>query len=260
MNKVVLKCPVCDLLLNTDVKTLKCSKGHSFDRAKQGYTNLFLKSSQNSGDNKEMVDARLNFLNKGHYQPLLDALKQELNLLDCQTIVDLGCGEGFYTSGIKNDSNLVIGIDISKKAISYASRNYKNIEFVLASIYDVPVFNTSTDLCLNIFAPYPKEEIKRILKPGGYLVKIDPAANHLIELKQTLYETPYLNDEKKLDDMKLVREIDVNFTMNLNNNDLMNLFIMTPYYYKTSQTDRQKLINKQKLDVLASFKIYIYQK
>ena len=75
----MLKCPVCQKQLKKINRTYKCEKNHSFDIAKQGYTNLFMKSSQKSGDGKEMVEARTTFLNMQYYKPLLDRLIEIVN-------------------------------------------------------------------------------------------------------------------------------------------------------------------------------------
>ena len=59
------QCPLCGEKLTGD-STLKCTKGHCFDRAKEGYWHLLPVQSMRTkapGDSKEMVAARRAFLN-----------------------------------------------------------------------------------------------------------------------------------------------------------------------------------------------------
>ena len=51
-------CPVCKKILSKQDKTYKCENRHSFDIAKEGYINLYLHKSQNSGDNPDMIKNR----------------------------------------------------------------------------------------------------------------------------------------------------------------------------------------------------------
>ena len=72
----VLVCPICKSILRKDEvneKTYKCEKNHSYDIAKEGYVNLLIsnqKRSKNPGDSKEMVLARIDFLNRNYYTKL----------------------------------------------------------------------------------------------------------------------------------------------------------------------------------------------
>ena len=63
-----LCCPVCGGALEKRAGAYRCQKNHSFDIAKSGYVNLLLNSSQgHHGDDKLMVRARRDFLDKGYY-------------------------------------------------------------------------------------------------------------------------------------------------------------------------------------------------
>ncbi len=102
-------CPICHNQLKLTEKSYRCENGHCYDLAKSGYVNLLLSNKMNSktpGDNKLMVDTRNHFLNKGYYQPLLDALCNQMITLaksrNQKSIVlaDAGCGEGYYTTGM----------------------------------------------------------------------------------------------------------------------------------------------------------------
>jgi hypothetical protein len=79
----------------------RCINKHSFDLAREGYLNLHLvqhKKSKDPGDNPEMVKARRSFLHAEYYHPLRDAVVELLTPLQVTSLLDIGCGEGYYTS------------------------------------------------------------------------------------------------------------------------------------------------------------------
>jgi 23S rRNA (guanine745-N1)-methyltransferase len=61
-------CPKCSLALVCEDGIAKCKNNHSYDRAKAGYYNLLLTNVVGThGDNREMVEARRDFLDTGVY-------------------------------------------------------------------------------------------------------------------------------------------------------------------------------------------------
>lgn len=256
----MLICPKCKEKLKLIDRTYKCINNHCFDISKEGYVNLLLNKSD-SGDNKEMVDARLAFLNKGYYNFLIDKV---MSYIDKNNIIlDCGCGEGYYTNYIKKSLGCVIfGTDISKSAIQKAAKRNvgKDINYFVSSIFDIPIAEDCVDVILNICAPHFEKEFKRILKEGGKILKVIPAKNHLIELKEFLYSEVYLNDDSvDMSSFKLKDNIKVESKHAINNEDIRNLFIMTPYYYKTKKQDIERLFKLEKLDITFSFNIHIYE-
>ena len=196
-----LCCPVCRAALISSDNSLRCDNGHSFDRARQGYWNLLLvnkKRSKNPGDSAEMVQARRAFLNEGHYQPLSDQVNSLATAL-CQTeqlnnIVDMGCGEGFYTERLfqqLNEQQLpqqLTGLDISKPAVRAACQRTKAIHWLVASGADMPLPEASVDLLLVMFSRLMPQPFADLIKPGGHLLLAWPGDNHLIELRQQIYQ------------------------------------------------------------------------
>src|SRR5437660_595749 len=95
----LLACPVCNAALARGDQTLKCANRHSFDIAREGYINLLRKKLP--GDSREMLQARRDFFEHNHYHPL-SAMLNELvsshihNISSPITILDAGCGEGYY--------------------------------------------------------------------------------------------------------------------------------------------------------------------
>ena len=255
---MIILCPVCKKILNGSDKIYSCENRHSFDIAKEGYLNLNLKNSQNTGDNTEMIRARKAFLEKGYY----DFLRQEINkyINENDGLVDLACGEGYYTSFFKAKDK--IGIDLSKTGLKIASKADKTTTYLLCSIFHDPLQDKSADVILTIFAPIAKEEIVRILKDDGIFILVKPDKDHLYELKEKIYDHPYYNEveEININGMALYKEIPISRKTLVKKEDLNNLFMMTPYYNTTSINDKEKLKDLDDLSISFSFLIDIYRK
>ncbi|MDF9823926.1 23S rRNA (guanine745-N1)-methyltransferase [Breznakia sp. PF5-3] len=256
----ILICPVCNHKLNKRDHQYICENKHSFDVSKEGYTNLLLKSSKHSGDCKSMVEARRAFLECNHYKPLQDALIELLKEKQPQIIVDAGCGEGYYTNTIAEHLNSELyAFDMSKNALRYAAKRTNIVHYFLASIFQLPIHDHSVDVILNIFAPSATNEFKRILKKEGILIKVDPGSDHLWELKDLLYEKAYKNEEKQLNEFTVLDTKEIKYTLSLTNKELLNLYEMTPYSFKTAKSAKENLIMVNNFDVTIHFILYTYQ-
>lgn len=264
-------CPVCKKPLQQNQKSYVCSDNHLFDKAKSGYVNLLLSNQMNTklpGDNKIMVHSRTLFLDKEYYKPLADKLCEVINALckDDDLILDAGCGEGYYTNKVEKSLNTKVnflGIDISKNALSVAAKRNNNIDYAVASIFHIPLNDNSVDIIFTLFAPFCRDEFNRIIKKGGKMIMVIPSENHLFELKQAIYEEPYKNEIKntKIDGFIFDKSILVEDNIFLScNEDIKNLFTMTPYYYKTSKEDTEKLDKLSSLKTKIGFEILIYTK
>ncbi len=270
-----LICPLCGSPLLSAGGSYRCENRHTYDCAKSGYVNLLdvsQKKTKFPGDNKLMAAARRDFLNKGYYEFLSSAVNKVCVDFLCENpapaILDAGCGEGYYTArlaevllkaGAKPE---ILGIDISKFAVDLAAKRCKNVSFAVASTFRLPVAENFCDMALNLFAPYCGEEIQRILKPGGIFLMAIPGAEHLWELKQAVYETPYKNEVKDYPlggfEFLEVRKVETVLDL-MNREDILHLFEMTPYYYKTSKEDQGRLMKLDSLSVTASFELLIYK-
>lgn len=255
-------CPVCNSKMFDLEHSLRCFSGHSFDKAKEGYVNLLLKnaSGKRHGDDRLMVEARKTFLDKGYYAPLREKINEILG--EGNVVLDSGCGEGYYTS-IFAENNTLLGIDISKDAIKAAAKRCKKATFAVASIAQIPLAENSVDAVINIFAPDSPNEFLRILKDNGRLITATPLENHLFELKAAVYEKPYKNPPPifEKDGFKVKSVTEVKYKINLESTkDIESLFKMTPYYYKTSAADQEKLKSLSSLEVTLEFAVTEYIK
>ncbi len=272
-----LLCPKCKALLNRDGGRMLCKAGHSYDIASEGYVNLALGKS-GSGDSREMCRARRDFLSKDYYKPLADSVSEQIITYTLELggiICDAGCGEGYYLRNIRNthqvshpanDGISYIGFDLAKDSVRFAAKAEKNqenkISYAVSGIFDMPLPDESCSAVISVFAPIPTDEAKRVLKKGGVLIIAGPGEHHLSGLKKILYDRPYDNEEKELkwDCFELVSVIPTQYTAFIQKEDIKNLFMMTPYYWKTSKEDTERLYEHDGFDTILDFKVSVFKK
>mgnify|MGYP004676424491 FL=1 len=263
-----LLCPVCKVKLSGE-KTFKCENNHCFDISKYGVVNLALSnksSKKRHGDDKMMVLARKDFLDSGYYEPIQKSVTKLIDKYcsDAKAIVDAGCGEGYYTKAAADSTNAseIYGIDISKEALRYFKKRLENALPIVSSIFKMPIKDKSTDIVMNMFAPLPNEEFLRILKDDGYLIRTFVLKDHLIELKQAIYDNAYCNkdENEQIDGFRLIDKIIVDKMITVHGENIKNLFCMTPYYYKTGFKDQQKLEKLNEITTKIQVETAIYQK
>ena len=102
-----------------------------------------------------------------------------------------------------------------------------------------------------------------MLRPGGLYCYVVTGARHLWELKQVLYDTPYPNEEKETPYPGLsYQEIQaVDGTIHLPDTQaILDLFQMTPYFWKTPRQGALRLAGLPQLDTTISFRIHVFRK
>ena len=272
----ILMCPVCKSHLLQEDKRYICKNNHSFDLSKKGYVNLLMSNASKEkrhGDDKAMICARTDFLDRGYYSPLLNEVSrtalEALGEKSTVCIFECGCGECYYLNGIsqtlkeKNISHSLYGMDISKEALPYGKKRNSEINLFVASAFKLPILNESVDVAMSIFAPMDLCEMSRVIKKDGYIIKVFPKEEHLIELKRALYNNVYLNRPvvESCNTLDLVsnQTLEYKFTLG-SREEIESLFKMTPYYYKTSADAQLKLLSLNKLEITASFGILLYRK
>ncbi|RAU17118.1 rRNA (guanine-N1)-methyltransferase [Nitrincola tibetensis] len=284
MESIPFRCPVCQepLVLFSEEHSarLGCIKGHSFDQARQGYWNLLLpqrKRSKAPGDNAEMVLARRAFLDQGFYEPLAFKIADTISekLANCQAthtnLLDLGCGEGYYTQLIESKlmaadlpSN-VIGLDISKEAIRSACRRSTSIQWLVATGADIPLMPESIDVATLIFARLLPEPTAKVLKPGALFIVVWAGIDHLRELRALIYKDVRdsdLNPDAQLMDQFIpIETLNLTYPIHIQDStSLQNLLMMTPHGQRLTPERRHALMQHSSLKVTADIRISLYQK
>ena len=255
-------CPKCAAKLIHSEGVWRCENHHTYDIARQGYVNLML-GGKVHGDSKEMVQARHQFLMAGHYRVLKEKLEEVIQSLQVQILLDLGCGEGYYTSGMSQYVDEAYGVDLSKDALKIASRTDKHSQYIVASIFRLPFEDKSVDCVTNIFAPAPIDECARVLKKHGFYVRVAPHKRHLWGLKKELYDQVYENETDVIKDerFELIERIKVEDIIHVDHHDdIEALFMMTPYYWKSSKEAAHKVASMESLHTESEFDIQIYRK
>ena len=265
-------CPKCKGKLNITSVGASCEAGHSYDKSKKGYFNLLLSRGGGvHGDNKMMVDARRDFLGKGFYSPLAERVADLVlkNAPRLASVLDVGCGEGYYTDyferalSSRDGESRVYGFDISKDAVIRAARKNPRISLSVASAYDMPIADGAVDVAVNMFSPLAREELLRALKPGGIFIMTIPGKEHLFGLKSALYDTPYKNEvqDTALSGFELLKTENISYNITLDNSeDILNLFRMTPYAYRTSSVGRERIERLERLETAIEFITFVYKK
>ena len=268
-------CPVCKEPLNINGRSFQCSNRHTFDKAKEGYTNLLLSNKKNSaepGDSKDMLLGRRAYLERGFYAPLADKLaeliKQTFPDNSALNILDAGCGEGYYPGRIAEQlagEHQFMGIDISRAAMRMAGKRYKGMHFAVASSYELPVADNSVDVLLRVFAPVSDAEVARVLKPGGLYLWVHPGEQHLFELRVLIYDKPQphtvANDKPTVEGLVWQSMEAVNYPLHLPDGDAVKgLLSMTPYYWAASKEKQAACESLPELDLRADFRVSVLHK
>lgn len=263
-----LICPACRGPLQPQPRLWRCAQGHSFDVAREGYVNLLLvqqKRSRDPGDSAEMVLARREFLAAGHYSPLRDAVRSQLSALKPQAVLDVGCGEGYYTQAFKDCTAQVTGLDISKPAIQQAARRFPGITWLVGTGAALPVADASVDVVTSLFTPQQVGEMRRVLKPGGHVLLVTPAADHLWTLREQLFDEVRAHDPEKFRPdfdagFEPLPRQDVRFALTLDQTRLRQLLHMTPYVWKAKLEKRAALEQRTAFETQAAFSLQWFRR
>lgn len=284
MEKSIFICPVCGKHLMRDSKTYVCPGRHCFDISAKGYVNLLTadrKNSHDPGDNKQMVNARTRFLEKGYYSHLAEAVRAaSAEYYGGGNALDAGCGEGYYTEKIFRELSglgcrCAGAVDISKAACAKAGKRLSALsgtaetsglawcETAAASVFRLPVRDGSVSIITSMFAPLCREEFYRVLGRNGVLIIAIPGISHLFCLKEKIYDEPYENavGDYALEGFELreVRKISREIFID-DPEDIRSLFAMTPYYYKTGKEGHERVNALKNLSDTAAFEVIIYRK
>jgi 23S rRNA (guanine745-N1)-methyltransferase len=237
--------------------------------AREGYVNLLpanRKRSKEPGDNREMVDARRRVHQAQLYRPLAhkiaDVLQAYTNEDQCN-VLDLGCGEGYYSGALLKQwpAAIIHGVDISKPAVRLAAKAFPAAEFSVASAFNVPLADNSVDAVFSVFAPTQVNELARLLRPGGLFLDVSPGPRHLWGLRELLYDepVPHQREFQALPPLDKVEQERVDFTLELKGGHLQDLVTMTPYAYGGQRENKGKIADSKLMTLGVSFLLSLYR-
>ena len=231
---LVFTCPFCQEGLQLQERSLACRNRHNFDLAKQGYVNLAPNAKASQHYQKESFQARQMVLEAGLYDHVLAGLDQVITKLQPASLLDVACGEGFYSRQLESRSaGNYYAFDLSKDSILLASKadSRQQVKWFVADLAKIPLADQSLDAILDIFSPANYQEFKRLLKPTGSLLKAIPGSQHLIEIRKILGKEAYQPEDIDLhlkEQMQIQDQLELTATYTLTPEVREALLTMTP--------------------------------
>ncbi|HIH3924633.1 TPA: putative RNA methyltransferase [Streptococcus pneumoniae] len=241
-------CPICQENLTLLETNFKCCNRHSFDLAKFGYVNLAPQIKQSANYNKENFQNRQQILEAGFYQAILDAVSDLLaSSKTTTTILDIGCGEGFYSRKLQesHSEKTFYAFDISKDSVQIAAKSEPNwaVNWFVGDLARLPIKDANMDILLDIFSPANYGEFRRVLSKDGILIKVIPTENHLKEIRQRVQDQ-LTNKEYSNQDIKehfqehftILSSQTASLTKTITAEQLQTLLSMTPLLFHVDQS------------------------
>jgi len=241
-------CPICQENLTLVESSLKCNNRHSFDLAKFGYVNLAPQIKQSANYDKKNFQNRQQILEAGFYQAILEVVSDLLsNSKNAKTILDIGCGEGFYSRKLqeRHPDKTFYAFDISKDSVQIAAKSEPNwaVNWFVGDLARLPIKDASMDILLDIFSPANYGEFHRVLSKDGILIKVIPTENHLKEIRQRVQDQ-LTNKDYSNQDIKnhfqeyftILSNQTVSLTKTITTEHLQALLSMTPLLFHIDQT------------------------
>ena len=238
-NNNILMCPICKNSLTILNHELICTNNHVFTISKKG--TLFLVNSSNFKNsliyNTTLFKNRRQFINKNYYNLVYNEIAKFINSMSKNNIniLDLGSGEGTHMHKILERVNKnwnLISIDYSRDAINLATDYTENHICIIGDINNLPLIDKSIDVVVDFLSPFNNEEVKRVLKDNGIIIKITPGNKYLNELRHVLKFEDYTKKEEiKLNFMKyfdIINEKEISKKYSITEEDTNNLLMMSP--------------------------------
>ncbi|MFD5442478.1 putative RNA methyltransferase [Streptomyces tendae] len=246
----LLRCPTCRTpRLHAEGGALRCPAGHTFDVARHGYAGLLTGTRATSGDEAAMVQARDRFLSTGAYAPIREvgALLAADAMSEQGTVVDVGCGTGYYLAGVLDrlPGARGLGLDTSVRALRSAARAHDRAAAVTWDVFrPFPLADRAADVVLDVFAPRNPAEFHRVLRPAGRLIVVRPTGRHLAELRGQVPAMVTIDPAKE---QRLHRALNpffeavvteqMEYSASLTRLDVLDLVAMTPSARHVSRAD-----------------------
>ncbi|MBR5315609.1 MAG: methyltransferase domain-containing protein [Firmicutes bacterium] len=250
--KNLFQCPKCKKKIRFHAGGLVCKKEHTFDIAAKGYVNLLQQTKAFKGYDADFFQSRRRFFSSGYYDHIVEHVVETVDKFFASeeelVVLDAGCGEGGYSAALEGamtkagKTAQILAFDIAADAIKVAAGN-DNVKWMIADITNIPVKDQVVDCILDVFTPANYKEFNRVLKDGGYLIKVVPGSLHLTELRQAvsdqLQNKEYSNEDVTdyfEDHYQLIERQKLTKTMAIEGQALEDLIRMTPLLFDVDKT------------------------
>ena len=199
-----LACPIDGLPIDAHGTQRRCVAGHSFDMAREGYCNLLVvqhKASRDPGDSKDMVAARRSFLEAGHFGPLP---------IDVQYGSQVRVGGQVVRStlsmpGAGRATILIAWAAWRRRARAWHARIGRDrcfemggqgrgpaqapVTWLVANNRTPPFLAAASIWCCACLGFRSGRVSRKSRNPVATCLLVDPAADHLLELREIIYPT-----------------------------------------------------------------------
>lgn len=273
----LFQCPICKNDMEVvELKSLKCTKNHSFDFARQGYINLLTTPAKTKYDKQLFESRRFLMEEHGFFEPVTTKISELIKIYLKHTklaILDTGSGDGTHLAKIRKillDGGIHVngvGIDIAKEGITVAAKYHSDLIWCVADLANSPFRNESFDVILNILSPSNYQEFKRILNDYGLLIKVIPRSNYLKELRTFFYKDSEKQTYTNEDIIQLFKERTefihqetVHYKTELNREALTALVEMTPLTWDVDKNQINKFLQKESAEITVDVDILIGRK
>lgn len=240
----LFRCPKCHQEMTKQEKGLRCVNGHRFDLSKKG-TLYFLDHQIKTEYDQEMFAPRGRMIRSGMYQPVIEKIAA---LMETGSLLDVGCGEGSFLQQINEikKTPVSVGFDIAKEGIYLASNQSIETFWCVADLTNLPFANDSFDTILNIFSPSQYREFKRVMKPGGSVIKVVPQTGYLKELRAVYHPDgePYSNEaviQRFTEELSIDYRERVTYEFDIPEKNRLDLLEMSPLEWQVSDAVKADL-------------------
>ena len=203
-----LRCPRCASPFALAEQSLVCANRHCYDLSRKGYINLAPSHDQSAEKyDAQLFDSRRIVLEGGFYQPVLQAVASLLPADASFTLLDVGCGEGWYARSLADQfaNGIFWGLDISRDAITAAARVPCRANWLVADLKHLPFADGCADVVLDVLTPADYAAFARVLKPGGRLIKVIPGESYLEEVRRAV--APWLRGGDSYDNSRVLEHL-----------------------------------------------------
>lgn len=238
------QCPICKENLSFNENSLICCNGHNFDISKKGFVDLILNNKQQKNYDLKSFENRHLVLERGMYDHIANKLVKLVTDLKLSNILDVGCGEGYYSKKISQITNNILAFDISKDSIQLAARGINTpVKWFIGDLAHLPIQNGVINGIIDVFSPANYDEFNRILSPNGYVLKVIPNQYHVQELRQQAQgqlKQPKYSNKKVLDyfeeHYQIIDQIDATQTYTVSKEERAAFINMTPLLFNVDNS------------------------